>query len=176
MSSGRFDPYYVWLGIPPVLQPPDHYRILGIDRFESDATAIQAAANRQITHLEKVKTEEQLPEFMALSKQVAQAAACLLDEHQRTAYETQLRAGIDGAESGGNVTVNLRPNVSVGTETPGISSTSARPRSRNTATNWEKLGIEVAKVVAGGLVGIVLAVLILWYGFGVDPFGWMSAK
>lgn len=31
-----FDPYHRWLGIPPKHQPADHYRLLGIDRFEDD--------------------------------------------------------------------------------------------------------------------------------------------
>ena len=32
-----FDPYHRWLGIPPREQPPNHYRLLGIDLFEADA-------------------------------------------------------------------------------------------------------------------------------------------
>jgi hypothetical protein len=40
-----FDPYYLWLGIPPVDQPPDHYRLLGVTQFESDADVIRNAAD-----------------------------------------------------------------------------------------------------------------------------------
>ena len=29
-----FDPYYTWPGIPPKDQPPNHYRLLGVERFE----------------------------------------------------------------------------------------------------------------------------------------------
>ena len=25
----KFDPYHIWLGIPPEEQPPNHYRLLG---------------------------------------------------------------------------------------------------------------------------------------------------
>ena len=35
MSSG-FDPYHKWLGIPPQDQPPNHYRLLGVELFETD--------------------------------------------------------------------------------------------------------------------------------------------
>ena len=28
--AANFDPYYKWLGIPPEEQPPNHYRLLGI--------------------------------------------------------------------------------------------------------------------------------------------------
>jgi len=41
-----FDPYYKWLSIPPDEQPPDHYRLLGVRRFEADADVIAAAADR----------------------------------------------------------------------------------------------------------------------------------
>ena len=30
-----FDAYHEWLGIPPKDQPPNHYRLLGIELFES---------------------------------------------------------------------------------------------------------------------------------------------
>ena len=39
--SEAFDPYYRWLGIPPGEQPPDHYRLLGIERFEADARSYE---------------------------------------------------------------------------------------------------------------------------------------
>ncbi len=43
-----FNPYHEWLGIPPGDQPPNHYRLLGIDPFESDLKVIEAAADRQM--------------------------------------------------------------------------------------------------------------------------------
>mgnify|MGYP001446848472 CR=1 FL=1 len=38
-----FDPYHKWLGIPPHDQPADHYRLLGIERFENDVDVISLA-------------------------------------------------------------------------------------------------------------------------------------
>ena len=46
-----FDPYHRWLGISPKDQPPNHYRLLGIDLFESNPDVIEAAADRQMTHV-----------------------------------------------------------------------------------------------------------------------------
>ena len=43
-SFPTIDPYHKWLGISPKDQPPDHYRLLGIDRFESDPEVISSAA------------------------------------------------------------------------------------------------------------------------------------
>ncbi len=43
--SADFDPYYTWLGIPPEQQPPDHYQLLGLRRFEDNAAVIESAAD-----------------------------------------------------------------------------------------------------------------------------------
>ena len=36
-----FDPYYQWLAIPLKDQPPNHYRLLGVETFESNADVIR---------------------------------------------------------------------------------------------------------------------------------------
>ena len=46
-----FDAYHRWLGIPPKDQPPHHYRLLGLELFESDVDVIEAAANRQMVYV-----------------------------------------------------------------------------------------------------------------------------
>jgi hypothetical protein len=51
--SEAFDPYHRWLGIPPKYQPPDHYRLLGLEPFESDPEVIEDAAERQMGHVRK---------------------------------------------------------------------------------------------------------------------------
>ncbi len=51
MADIDFDPYYKWLGIPPPEQPPNKYRLLGITIFESDPEVIEAAVQRQISHV-----------------------------------------------------------------------------------------------------------------------------
>ena len=48
----EFDPYYTWLGIPKREQPPTHYRLLGIDDYESSLEAIENAVER-VTVLSK---------------------------------------------------------------------------------------------------------------------------
>ncbi|MGB1817044.1 MAG: hypothetical protein ACPHJ3_16920 [Rubripirellula sp.] len=42
MSDPKFDPYYKWLGISADDQPANHYRLLGVDQFESDADVIES--------------------------------------------------------------------------------------------------------------------------------------
>ena len=45
--SDHFDPYHVWLGIPPeesAAGRPNHYRLLGLRLFETNADATTVAA------------------------------------------------------------------------------------------------------------------------------------
>src|SRR5262249_60573291 len=43
----QFDPYHVWLGIPPEEQPPNHYRLLGLRPFEANADVISNAVDQR---------------------------------------------------------------------------------------------------------------------------------
>jgi len=45
--SVSFDPYRVWLGIPPESRPPTHYEMLGISPNEHEKAVIEAAVLRQ---------------------------------------------------------------------------------------------------------------------------------
>jgi hypothetical protein len=49
--AAPFDPYHIWLGIPSSEQPADHYRLLGISRFESNLDVIANAADQRIRHI-----------------------------------------------------------------------------------------------------------------------------
>ena len=50
-DAERFDPYHRWLAIPPKDQPPNHYRLLGVELFEADPDVIENAADKQAVHL-----------------------------------------------------------------------------------------------------------------------------
>jgi len=51
-----FDPYHTWLGIPPEQQPPNHYRLLAIEAFESNPDVIESAADQRMAHLRSFQT------------------------------------------------------------------------------------------------------------------------
>jgi hypothetical protein len=89
--SETFDPYYKWLGIPPKQQPPNHYRLLGLDLFESDADVIDAAAARQAAYLQGCATGPHLALSQRLLNEIAAARLCLLDPTRRKAYDDDLR-------------------------------------------------------------------------------------
>ena len=50
MSAG-FDPYLTWLSIHPEQQPPDRYRLLDLNRFESKPDVIENAMDGRLQFL-----------------------------------------------------------------------------------------------------------------------------
>lgn len=81
------DPYHKWLGIPPHEQPPTYYRLLGIDRFESDPEVIQAAADRQMAHVRTYQGGEHAVLSQRLLNEIASAKLCLIDGGRRASYD-----------------------------------------------------------------------------------------
>ncbi len=84
-----FDPYHTWLGIPPKDQPPDHYRVLGIERFEANPTVIANAADRQMSHVRSVGRQHEQHQAAVLSR-LSTARVCLLDVDDRQQYDRML--------------------------------------------------------------------------------------
>lgn len=87
--------YHLWLGITPELQPPTHYRLLGLESFEASEEVIQAAADRQSRYLREVAVGKQRKQSQRLLNEVAAARRCLLDPEKRSAYDKQLRLKTD---------------------------------------------------------------------------------
>lgn len=84
--------YHLWLGITPELQPPTHYRLLGLDPFESSEQVIEAGADRQSRYLREVAVGKQRKQSQSLLNEVSAARRCLLDPEKRRAYDEELRA------------------------------------------------------------------------------------
>lgn len=87
----EFDPYHKWLGIPPQHQPPDSYRLLGLEVFEADRDVIRAAAERQTAHIHKYKIGPQSEHSQRLLNEIARARVCLLDPASKAEYDRTLR-------------------------------------------------------------------------------------
>ena len=51
-----FDPYHIWLGIPPEDHPPSHYRLLAIPELESNPDVIDAGAEQRTIYLRTFQT------------------------------------------------------------------------------------------------------------------------
>ena len=86
-----FDPYYQWLAIPPKDQPPNHYRLWGVELFEPNADVIANAADQRMTHVRSFQTGKYSQLSQKLLNEIAAAKVCLLSPEKRTGYDRQLR-------------------------------------------------------------------------------------
>ena len=89
--TAPFDPYHKWLGIPPQEQPPNHYRLLGIAVFESDADVIANAADGRMVQLKSYQSGKHSAHSQRLLNEIATAKVCLLSAAKKAEYDSQLR-------------------------------------------------------------------------------------
>jgi hypothetical protein len=87
-----FDPYHKWLGISSKDQPPNHYRLLGIDLFEADPDVIDTAANKQMAFVQGCATGPHLALSQKLLNEIAAARLSLLNKAKKAAYDAKLKA------------------------------------------------------------------------------------
>jgi formylglycine-generating enzyme required for sulfatase activity len=95
--AADFNPYHVWLSIPPEEQPPNLYRLLGMRLFETSGDVIDSAADRQMAHLRTFQGGKHGDLTQRLLNEVAAARVCLLDVKKRVEYDQQLRAKLAAA-------------------------------------------------------------------------------
>jgi formylglycine-generating enzyme required for sulfatase activity len=89
-----FDPYHRWLGIRPEEQPADHYRLLGLARFEDDVEVIRDAAERQIAHVRRYAAGDHAEDAKRILNELGGAKACLIVQDEKLAYDATLQAGV----------------------------------------------------------------------------------
>ena len=99
MAEKKFDAYHKLLGIPPRDQPPHHYRLLGVELFESDREVILSAADQRMLALEQMTTGEHAEVSQKLLGKVALARRVLLNEKQKAAYDQKLRDAISAKQA-----------------------------------------------------------------------------
>jgi hypothetical protein len=95
-----FDPYQEWLGIRPAERPVDHYRLLGLARFEADPAVIAAAADARRSLVDDCAVEDYQAEARRLIFEINVARAVLSDPARKAAYDDDLRAGRQPAPAG----------------------------------------------------------------------------
>jgi len=97
--SADFDPYEQWLDIPREEQPADHYRLLGLARFETDRGRIAAAADERMTQVRTFQTGPRGAYTQKLLNELAAARVTLLDSASKAAYDGQLAARLSQLEA-----------------------------------------------------------------------------
>lgn len=116
--SDSFDPYYIWLGIPPKDQPANHYRLLGLQDLEENADVIDAAANRQTTYLHEMAAGPNRKESQELLNEIAAARRCLLNPESKKAYDETIRTKQAAAEASQAAAVPVAKAVVPATPVP----------------------------------------------------------
>ena len=94
-----FDPYFKWLGIPKADQPPNAYRLLGIELFESDADVISNAVDGRMAQVKNFQTGKFGAISQKLLNEIAAAKVCLLRPQKKAEYDQHLRAYLQKKES-----------------------------------------------------------------------------
>gem|GEM_PF-2984417 len=105
----QFDSYQAWLDIPPAQQPPTYYRLFALRPFESDAAAIEAAANRTIARVEANRAGPYRIECEQLLTQLQTAKVTLTDPSQKARYDSQIQNGTGAV--GGEQQIKSAPPV-----------------------------------------------------------------
>ena len=86
----NFDPYHKWLAIPPQEQPPNHYRLLGVQLFESDPDVIASAADQRMAHIRSFQTGTHADLSQQILNELAAARVCLLNPEKKAEYDQAL--------------------------------------------------------------------------------------
>ncbi|MDB5338049.1 MAG: hypothetical protein JWN70_3668 [Planctomycetaceae bacterium] len=152
--SATFDPYYKWLGIAPKDQPPSHYRLLGLENFESDPQVIEAAADRQLGFLRKFQSGEHAADCQKLLNEVSRARLCLLKPASKAAYDAELRDRLDGG--------NEFSDIDFAEESPDAAVSSKRRSAKSGRLSVGGMSIPIPVAIGGGLLVVLIAGLIVF--------------
>jgi len=90
-EKAEFDPYLKWLGIHPKDQPPNHYRLLGVELFESDPDVISNAADARMMLVKTFQCGGNSKLSQRILNEVVAAKVCLLAPGQKAKYDDELR-------------------------------------------------------------------------------------
>jgi hypothetical protein len=90
--SQEFDPYLQWLGISKKEpRPINFYRLLGVDKFETNADVIAMNGDKQIEHLRKFSSGPQGELAEKMINDLIKAKLTLLKADRKAAYDQHLR-------------------------------------------------------------------------------------
>ncbi|MGI9456090.1 MAG: hypothetical protein ACR2NU_05975 [Aeoliella sp.] len=155
-----FDPYYRWLGIAALEQPPNHYRLLGLNLFESDSEVIALAADRQMSHIKSLATGEHATQSQQLLNELARARVVLLNAKEKERYDDGLREQHappppppPTTDAPHPAPFSAKPTLEV-TDTVNVVRARVRHRRRQKASNAELilLMMAIGAAIVGGLL------------------------
>lgn len=177
-----FDPYHKWLGIPPKDQPPNHYRLLGVELFEADPDVIDAAANKQMAYIQGCANGPHLPLSQKLLNEIAAARLCLLDPKKQAAYDAALKTSLPKLAlatpvSGSPSISSQQEAITAGSQAPASPKSSQKDReSFDTLVSQPDIGIRKLQkrqskkwpvILCGFFLGVIGLVIVAVYSLGI---------
>ncbi|MAD81208.1 MAG: hypothetical protein CMJ50_10245, partial [Planctomycetaceae bacterium] len=129
VSSG-FDPYSEWLDLKASTGPLDHYQLLGLPRFEQDATVIADAADRALSRVRSHRPGVHSQAWAQLLDQITAAKTCLANASLRADYDRSLGQDSWGQDTASGLSANASPSPQP--DTPTAVPNSESPTNQNT--------------------------------------------
>lgn len=88
----RFDPFAVWLQIPPDQRPLTYYSLLGLDPFSEGDEIILEAVRRQVARVKSMCRPDQMDIGRRILGELQRAKSCLLNPESKSKYDERLRS------------------------------------------------------------------------------------
>jgi hypothetical protein len=85
----QFNPYQEWLGLE-TSEPPDHYELLRISRFEAQPQVISAAAAAQMAKIRGIRPGARVADWQRMLDELAAAKNCLYNPASKARYDEEL--------------------------------------------------------------------------------------
>jgi hypothetical protein len=89
-----FDPYQEWLGIAPHERPVNHYRLLDIAPFTTDADVIREAADQRMGQIRQYQMGKRGAQTQPILNALSAAKLCLLNPNTKATYDAVLEASL----------------------------------------------------------------------------------
>ena len=172
-ATERFDPYYTWLGIPPAEQPPNSYRLLGLQLFEANRPVIENAADRQMKHLRSFQIGARAADSQRLLNEVSAARIQLLDATRKASYDEQLRHTFASPTAPFGSPANSPSDGGIAIQRRDVEK-KAQVR-RSPPGKSVKSVVSMIGIVVGGIFGLAMGVMVIFYLTGQDLLG-LSGK
>ncbi len=164
----EFDPYLKWLGIRESTRPINHYRLLGLELFESDPDVISMAADRQMAHIRTYQNGPHGELSQQILNELSRARRTLLVADKKSQYDQQLQASLPTAPTAEAPPVAIpkssAPAIDVAIESDHSSHRKARKKREQKQAAWSLVGW-----VLGGVAAVAVAAVLI--GTGILPLG-----
>jgi hypothetical protein len=171
--SDSFDPYHKWLGIPPVEQPPNHYRLLGIATLEGDADVIDAAANQRMAYLQDMAVGQHVEHSQRLLNEISAARRCLLNPQSKAAYDAQLQQPAGQLVSEAPFVPIITTDAPVAAAAPARTAARKSPNAADPETAEKSTPVKlspawIAAFSSIGVLSLIIALFLIFGGKGTD--------